>query len=58
MKYNDLLNKHLNLAAQKTVDSRPKQVMAGPQKHMNSSSFHAQDSSQEDRMSYQLPVNE
>lgn len=24
MKYNDLLNKHLNLAAQKTVDNRSK----------------------------------
>lgn len=30
MKYNDLLNKHLNLAAQKTVDNRSKTI----QKHM------------------------
>lgn len=35
MKYNDLLNKHLNLAAQKTVDNRSKPTSKQPKQHVN-----------------------
>lgn len=34
MKYNDLLNKHLNLAAQKTVDSRSKPTSKQPKQNV------------------------